>query len=355
MEENQDIFGMLELMLRPGFCVKENKIEKVNAAAQYLPLVPGDDIRSLLLTGQEEYAAFDGGCLYLTLSLPPRSCGASVTRVDGWDIFVLDPESDDGPLQALALAARTLREPLSSVMIAANRLLPLVDQEAPHAGEQAAQLNRSLHQILRVLGNMSDAGRYASGIWQETRDLGKLFAEILEKSQALLESAGVTLTYQGSSETILGLADEEQLERAILNLLSNAVKFSPKGCAITASLTRHGRMLYFRVQDGGSGMPESVLSSVFSRYLRQPGLEDSRYGLGLGMVLVRSAAANHGGAVLIDQPGGQGVRITMTLAIRQSTDSTLRSPVLRPDYAGGRDHALIELSDCLPLSAYEQE
>ena len=54
MGENRDIFGMLELMLRPGYCVKENIIQKVNAAAGSLPICPGGDVRDFLRTGQEE-------------------------------------------------------------------------------------------------------------------------------------------------------------------------------------------------------------------------------------------------------------------------------------------------------------
>lgn len=352
MEVNKDIFGMLDLMVRPGFCVKENKIEKVNSAAQALLIVPGTDVRTLLMTGQEEYESFEGGCLYLKLSLSSRGCGASVTKVDGCDVFVLDQESDDGELRAMALAARELREPLTSVMISADRLFPLAD---PSANEQAARLNRGLHQLLRIIGNMSDAGRCIVSSRQETRDIGALFGEVFEKAQTLVGHAGIGLTWQGLSEEVLCLADAEQLERAVLNILSNAVKFTPRGGTIDVSLTRRGKMLRLSVLDSGSGIAENVLSSVFSRYLRQPGIEDSRYGIGLGMVMIRSAAANHGGTVLIDQPAGKGTRITMTLAIRQNLDGVLRSPVMRVDYAGERDHGLIELADCLPVSVYEKE
>ncbi|MDY4507211.1 MAG: ATP-binding protein, partial [Candidatus Faecousia sp.] len=105
--------------------------------------------------------------------------------------------------------------------------------------------------------------------------------------------------------------------------------------------------------DNGPGFAQNLLGSVYNRYLRQPCIEEGRNGLGLGMVLVRSAAASHGGAVLIDQPEGGGARVTMTIAIRQSTSGTLRSPILRVDYAGEQDHALVELSDCLPPSLYK--
>lgn len=350
MEEKKEQLGLLDMFVRPAFCVKENTIAKVNSAAQALLILPGTDVRTLLLTGQEHYEAFEDGCLYLKLNLFAKDCGASVVKTDGYDVFVLDQESDDAELRCLALAARELREPLTSVMLSADRLMA-----AAGPSEQAARLNRGLHQMLRIIGNMSDAGRSTLSSQQETRNIGVLFDEIFEKAQGFVAHTGIQLTYQGLSEAVLGLADGEQLERAVLNILSNAVKFTPKGGTIEAKLTRHGKMLRLSITDSGSGIAENVRSTLFHRYLRQPGIEDGRSGIGLGMVMIRAAASNHGGAVLIDQPEGKGTRITMTLAIRQNTGSMLRSPILRVDYAGEREHGLIELADCLPVSIYEKE
>lgn len=355
MVANIDENGMLDLLLRPGFFVKENEIVKANSAAESLLLVPGTDIRTLLLTGAEEYAAFESGCLYLKLKLSANGCGATVTRTQGYDVFVLDQESDDGELRALALAARQLREPLTSIMISADHLAPMLSQEEPASREYLARLNRGLHQLLRIIGNMSDAERCWVTTRQEVHNIGSLFAEVFDKTKALVEHTGISLSYQGLSEEILCLADSEQLERAILNILSNAIKYTPKGGTIEACLTRRGRMLQLSITDSGSGIAETVRSSVFRRYLRQPGIEDSRNGIGLGMVMIRSAAANHGGTVLIDQPKGKGTRITLTMAIRQQTDAVLRSPVMRVDYSGERDHGLVELADCLPVSVYKTE
>ena len=114
----------------------------------------------------------------------------------------------------------------------------------------------------------------------------------------------------------------------------------------------YGSGIRLTVEDNGSGIAEAVRSTVFRRYLRQPGIEDSRYGLGLGLAIVRTAAANHGGTVLITPSKEGGSRITMTLAIRQTEDTSLHSPLLRPDYTGGFDHALVELSDCLGPDHY---
>lgn len=354
MEEKNKTFTMLDLINQPGICVQNNLITHINSAAEGLLLTPGLDIRNLLLTGQEEYAAFTGGCLYLTLNLSARGRGASVTRMEDTDVFLLEPETDQPELRSMALAARELRDPLAKVMLCMDSLLPVLESD-PSTAEQTGRLNRGLYQVLRILGNMSDAARCSSLSRKEAVDLDPLFREIFEKASALIRHTGITLTYEGLCEPLISMADPEQLERAVLNILSNSVKFTPTGSRIDAKLTRRGRMLRLEIRDSGSGIAQNLLSSIFSRYLRQPAIEDSRFGLGLGMVIIRAAAANHGGTVLIDQPDGCGTRITLTLAISQNPDTVLRSPVMRVDYTGERDHMLVELADILPSSAYEKE
>ena len=347
MEETKGAPDLLDLMVQPGFYVEDCTIVRLNAAAEGLFLSPGMDVRPLIDSGLEEYQAFQGGCLYLRLRLARKGIGASVIRQGGRDVFLLDTQECDSALQALSLAARELRDPLAAIMVSAGAL----------RGEEAqlALLNRGIHQMLRVIGNMSDAGRTPAASRQETMDIDALFSEIFEKAATLAEAAKVTIRYQGLEKPVLCLADQEQLERAALNLISNALKFAPAGGSVDASLTKSGKMLRFTIRDNGPGFAQNLLGSVYSRYLRQPCIEDGRNGLGLGMVLVRTAATSHGGAVLIDRCEGGGARVTMTMAIRQNTSGILRSPVLRVDYAGEQDHALVELSDCLPAELYKKE
>ena len=55
--------------------------------------------------------------------------------------------------------------------------------------------------------------------------------------------------------------------------------------------------------------------------------------------------------MLLDYTPQGNLRATLTMEIDQST-SRIRSPQLRVDYSGERDHGLIELSDILPPSCY---
>ena len=358
MEQRVDAMEMLGLMVRPAFCVQENRIIGANEGARNLGIQAGSDIRPLLLTGKTEYESFASGRLYLTLSLGGLNLGMSVSRIGGMDVFVLEQDDDLVELRAMALAARELREPLSSVMTTADRLFPVEAQkDDPATREQVARINRGLLQMLRIISNMSDAARYASAPAprQETVDVRRFLEDIFRRASELITHGGQILTFRNLSEPLLCLIDPEQLERAVLNILSNAIKFTPSGGRIDASLTRQGNMLHLQIQDSGSGIAKNLRGTVYSRYQRTPSLEDGRHGIGLGMVLIRSAATSHGGTLLIDQPEGTGTRITMTLAIRQRKDTAVRSPMLRIDYAGERDHCLLELSDVLPTKLYEVE
>ena len=358
MEERLDALGMLDLMVRPGFCVKENIIVKANQAALNLMLSPGQDISDLLHTGKEEYAAFRDGCLYLSLHVGGENWGASVTAMGQFHVFLLEQEADLAELQAMALAARELREPLAKVMATADRLFPMSAlQDDPITREQVAHLNQGLLQMLRVIGNMSDAGRYCAGMRSrmETQNITALMQEMFDRYQELVAHTELTLTFRNLEQPIECLVDRDKLERAVLNILSNAIKFTPKGGNIDCALTHRGNVLYLQIQDSGSGIPDAIRGSVYNRYQRQPGLEEGRFGIGLGMVLIRSTAALHGGTVLVDHPDRTGTRITMTIAIRKNTAGLLRSPTIRVDYSGERDHGLIELSDSLPAFLYEKQ
>lgn len=356
MEQFDRALGMLDLMPQPAFCVRCGKIIKANPAAAAFLIESGQDIDTLLRTGAEEYKDFEGGCLYLTLALAGGSFGASVTRMQDFDVFCVDSSDTDAHLQAMALAAKELREPLGSLMVMADKLFPEESHTNPQVREQVSHMNRSLFRMLRIIGNMSDAGRYAaeSGARLEIRDLCAVLDEVFCRAADLAAEAGISLHYTGHSESIYTLADAQKVERIVYNILSNAMKFTPAGGRIEAKLTRRGNKLYLSISDNGSGIDANLNGSLFSRYLRQPTLEDSRYGLGLGMVLIRSTAALHGGTVLVDSPENAGTRITVSFSICQG-DATLRSPRLQFDYAGERDHGLIELSDVLPAHLYNPE
>lgn len=351
MEELSQINTMLQLMPQPAFRVEKGVISHVNQAAAAYFLRVGQAFAPMILSGGQEYGEFTAGSLYLTLSLEGQSMGACVSRVENADIVTLEQPAEMPQLQAMALAAKELREPLSGMLSLAERMLPAVAAEGTDLESQAAQMNRRLYQMLRIVSNMSDAASYAQAQpgRMEYVEICSFLEEILEKTAAMNQETGISVAYELPREAIFTLVDSEKLERAVYNLLSNAIKFASPDTTVRAKLVHKNKRLYFSVSNSHPG--PGPQGNIYNRFLREPALEDRRNGVGLGMLLVRSAATIHGGAVLVDQ-AEDGTRITMTLQVKPNTSDQVHSPVMRFDYAGERDHCLLELADVLPAQLY---
>lgn len=85
--------------------------------------------------------------------------------------------------------------------------------------------------------------------------------------------------------------DPVHLARAIDNLLDNAVRHTPRGGRVTLAAFRNDAgALVLRVDDDGSGVPESLQPQLF-----EPFATGRADGTGLGLALAREVALAHGG------------------------------------------------------------
>lgn len=341
-----------EQLICPAFYVENGVITHVNSMAEARQITVGTAVTDLIVCGNEEYAEFSSGRLNLTLSICDNQCSAYVFREGKTDIFCLESPFAQPELRAFSLAAQHLREPLSNAILNMNTLLPNAELLSnADTKKQLSGVSKNLQQMLRILCNMSDAVSYGRAANMEFRNAVSVFAEILEKCKTMLAQAGIALQIQLPSEEVYTLVDEEMLNRSILNLLSNTVKFAKDNKSLTVSLKHKNKRLYFSVTQNNDSTQNSALS--ISRFLREPSIEDGRNGIGLGLYLVHKVASAHGGAVLMEHLPDEQLRITMTVAVRRANSQMLRSPVRLPyDYAGERDHCLLELSDILPAELY---
>jgi signal transduction histidine kinase len=118
------------------------------------------------------------------------------------------------------------------------------------------------------------------------------------------------------------LADRSKLLRVISNLLPNAVKFTSKGGVVmlnTAVVNGMGvnigrDFIEISVTDTGIGIPPEDLPYVFDVY-RQSRNNRSGVGVGLGLSIVKSIVAAHGGDVRVESQPGVGTSFTVSLPI----------------------------------------
>lgn len=209
-----DINQMLQLIMdRPAFYAEDGRITAINDAAKGFSLAVGSDVAPLLSTGMDAYREFTDGCLSMELFLAGGLRAASVTALDRGHLFTLEPEGTDDDLRMLALAAHCLREPLSDVMALVDVL--------PAATANLADLNRGLHRLLRIVGNMTPPPFHP-----EMQELNALLREIWDQAQPACDARKIRFTFTPSPAPVFSSVDAPLLTRATHNLLSNSMKFS---------------------------------------------------------------------------------------------------------------------------------
>ena len=354
MSHRESQTQLLNLVNRPAFYAKDGVITYANQAAASMLLVSGIELAPYLPFDIAELETLPEGSLCTVLTFGGHSHPANVTSHEEGFLFLLDSQEDLESLRTLALAAQQLRMPLNDLLGESVELFSYF-RESPETMDRSRRMMQNMMQLLRIVGNMADAREFSANPtgFMERVELNSLFDEIFQKAANLAEPLGVSIAFTPAKQAIKVWGDIQQLERCVLNLLANALRFTPQGGRVQARLQALGTQAILRMEDSGEGLHEAVKTTLFDRYSREPALEDSRYGLGLGLMLCRMIATNHGGALFIGPGKSGGTAAVLSLPIREDKSENVLSMPMRVDYTGSWDHALVELSGVLPPEAMD--
>ncbi len=134
-------------------------------------------------------------------------------------------------------------------------------------------------------------------------DVARLTDETLDKARPLGDRKWLL---DGVADVTIR-ADEQRLVQAMLQLASNAVKYSAPGTSIWLGSAADANRVRLWVRDEGTGVLAEDLEKVLERFGRTDSAITGRIdGAGLGLAIVSSIAAAHGGTVEIKSQIGRG-------------------------------------------------
>lgn len=137
---------------------------------------------------------------------------------------------------------------------------------------------------------------------RETCNIRELITEIAKLVGPACEHAQVQFQHQSAPDIPTTTADVQGLRGAVLNLTLNALEAAGPGgkVSVMAAFNPVGRQIRIEVRDNGPGPPQQLAES-----LGTPFVTGKPEGVGLGLMLARQVAADHGGSLTWEREGQQ--------------------------------------------------
>jgi signal transduction histidine kinase len=161
-----------------------------------------------------------------------------------------------------------------------------------------------------------------------------LVSDVVRLSQLQARERGVLVSGRVQPEARVH-GTPSGLFTIVWNLVSNAIEALHPGGHVWASATVEEGKVRFVVADDGPGMDEAQRERAFDPYFTT-----KPAGTGLGLALVKQAAEELGGRVLLETTPGAGTRFVVELPLAEGTQSDEGRESRRPSGVHGRDAAV---------------
>ncbi len=219
--------------------------------------------------------------------------------------------------QFLAHMSHELRTPLNSI-IGFTQIMANESDCDPTQQEYIEIINKSGKHLLNLINDVLDMSKIEAGkISLEFTSFNlRNFLQELEAIFSLsAQGKGLQFMLQLSPDLPPNIVtDESKLRQILTNLLSNAIKFTSQGSITLAVKPKTPKLLWFQVQDTGSGIDESELDSLFAPFTQTATGRKSCEGTGLGLSISNSFVELLGGKMAVESIVGQGTTFSFTIA-----------------------------------------
>lgn len=211
-------------------------------------------------------------------------------------------------------AAHELRTPLAVISAQAHVLVMAADDaERAHAERH---MDRAVARASHLVGQLLTLAQMDKQ--QAPAASEQDVAALLRRELALLAPAviarGIELSLE-APDTLPNRIEVHAFVSIIHNLINNALAYVPRHGQVRVALAARNGGLSLSVADDGPGIAPAQRSLVFERFHRGAGHDSA--GAGLGLAIVREAAARLQGRVILDDGiDGKGCTFTVYIAAR---------------------------------------
>ena len=213
----------------------------------------------------------------------------------------------------VANASHELRTPLAIARTEVDVALADPDASPAELRAMAQRVREASERSERLIEGLLTLARSERRLRaREPVDLSLAAADALSVARPEAERLGLRVSSVLGGAPVTG--DRALLERLVANLVENAVRHNLAGGWLEVDTGLAGGRAVARVANGGPAIPPEQVAGLFEPFRRLGGdRTGSDRGAGLGLSIVRSVAAAHGGRARARALDGGGLEVTVEL------------------------------------------
>ena len=222
----------------------------------------------------------------------------------------------------IQVASHELRTPLSIAM-GYSELAARDKNAQPPLKDYLQRVNRALKRLsylINQITTMLEAGQFEQRLNLREFEIADVIREAVEDVRPFIELRHQQLALDMPEKLRIVSIDADKIRDSVNHLLLNAIKFTPDGGRITVAAHADGE-ISIAVSDTGCGIDPAHLPRIGEAFFTgydvthhsSGHFEHGRQGLGLGLSVVKSFVALHGGKLDISSELQCGTTVTMTL------------------------------------------
>jgi signal transduction histidine kinase len=212
----------------------------------------------------------------------------------------------------LATVSHELRTPLNAIIGFSELMIRGV--LGPIGNPQYSEYLEDIHQsgthLLSIINDILDFSKAEASkleLHESEVDVHQVVIGLTRLLGPRARDAGLMLYDRIPADLPHLWCDERKVKQMLLNLLTNAVKFTPRGGTIEVDASCGETGLTISIRDTGIGIAKADLVRVLQPFVQADNELSRRHeGTGLGLTLVNSMIAMHGGEFHLESEVGTG-------------------------------------------------
>ncbi len=171
--------------------------------------------------------------------------------------------------------------------------------------------------LSRLVSELLEASRLEQGkveLKKESVDINRLLLETVFANEQRVAEKEINLDMKLDDNTPHAFADKDSIKRVLINLIDNAIKFTPDGGNIWLVTLLKNKKVYVSIKNSGEGIGHEDIKHIWERFYKtDKSRSNDKKGTGLGLHIVKTIIAQHGGDICAQSEEGKSTTFIFAL------------------------------------------